>query len=84
MYPWFTMHPALIALLIVIMIWAAIWKAIALWKSARNHQVVWFIVIAVFNTIGLLEIIYLAFFQRNRNEAMPVIIKEKKPVRKKK
>jgi hypothetical protein len=52
------------ALLIIIVIWSAIWKAIALWKSARNKQIVWFVVLCVLNTIGLLEIIYLAFFQK--------------------
>lgn len=45
--------------LILIAAWDAIWKLIALWRSARNNQVGWFICIAIFNTAGILPIIYL-------------------------
>ncbi|MFH1211256.1 MAG: DUF5652 family protein [archaeon] len=51
-------------LLVVALIWSTIWKGIALWKSARYGQKAWFIVLIIVNTIGLLEIIYLAFFQK--------------------
>jgi len=77
-------------LLVLVIIWSTVWKALALWRSARNKQVVWFIVILLLNTIGILEIIYLAFFQRNKNTAIPVVVKtrvkpaKKKVVRKKK
>lgn len=47
----------------VLLIWASIWKFIALWKAGRNNQLAWFIVMAVVNTAGLLEIAYLLFFQ---------------------
>jgi methionyl-tRNA synthetase len=74
--------------LIIILIWSAVWKAMALWKSARNKQVAWFVVLCIFNTIGLLEILYLAFWQKNKNTAIAVDVKkpvkvEKKPVKKK-
>ena len=45
-------------------LWEAVWKAIALWKCGRNRQLVWFIFIFIFNTAGILPIIYLIFFQR--------------------
>ena len=72
------------ALLIIIVIWSAIWKAIALWKSARNKQIVWFVVLCILNTIGLVEIIYLAFFQKDRNDVKAVEAKPVKKVTKKK
>ena len=43
-------------------------KAIGMWKSARNKQLAWFICIAVFNTVGILPIIYLALCQKDRNQ----------------
>ena len=49
-------------LLIIILIWSLIWKLLALWKSARNNHVVWFIILAVINTIGILEILYIYVF----------------------
>lgn len=49
----------LIPVIIIIGIWDAVWKIIAMWKSARSNQIVWFICIAVFNTLGILPIIYI-------------------------
>jgi len=62
-YPWYLMEPWVIALFVVALIWSGVWKAIALWKSARHNQLVWFVVLCIVNTLGILEIIYLAFFQ---------------------
>lgn len=56
--PWF------IALFVVLMIWDTAWKGVALWKSGRNNQMAWFICLLIFNTVGILPIIYLAFFQK--------------------
>lgn len=60
-------------LLIVIFIWSSIWKFLALWKSARKGHTVWFIVFALVNTIGILEILYIYIFSEK-----PEKVKEKK------
>jgi methionyl-tRNA synthetase len=70
------------AVLMIIMIWSAIWKAIAMWKSGRNNQVAWFVVLCIFNTIGILEILYLAFWQKDKNPKPAVKAVEAKPVKK--
>lgn len=49
-----------------VIIWEFIWKAIGLWKSARNNQVIWFIAILFINTLGILPIVYILFFQRKK------------------
>jgi len=49
------------------LIWSLPWKGIALWKSARNRQTAWFIAILLVNTLGILEIVYISFFQKDRN-----------------
>lgn len=54
----------LLAVFIIIAIWDIVWKGIALWKSGRNDQVAWFVCILIFNTAGILPIVYLMFFQR--------------------
>lgn len=61
-----TMELDLITLgwLIPLMIWEGVWKAIGLWKSAKNSQLKWFICILIFNTAGILPILYLKFFQK--------------------
>ena len=49
----------LIPVIIVVAIWDSVWKLIGLWKSARNNELAWFICIAVFNTLGILPIVYI-------------------------
>lgn len=53
-----------IYLIIIVAIWEAIWKGIALWHAARNKQKKWFITMLVVNSIGILPITYLKFFQK--------------------
>jgi methionyl-tRNA synthetase len=50
-----------------LIIWSLVWKALALWHSARNNQLAWYIILLIINTAGLLEIIYLLFFRRKRS-----------------
>jgi len=49
----------LIPLIIIVAIWDTVWKLIAMWKAARNKHLAWFICIFIFNTIGILPIIYI-------------------------
>jgi len=53
-------------IIIVVVIWEVIWKGIALWKSARNNQIKWFVVILLLNTAGILPIVYIQWFQKKR------------------
>jgi hypothetical protein len=53
-----------VILVITLSIWDGIWKAIGMWKSARNNQLAWFICILIFNTLGILPILYIKFFQK--------------------
>jgi len=51
--------PWLMPVIIVVGIWDAVWKAISLWKSARNGHLGWFIFLIILNTAGILPIIYI-------------------------
>lgn len=67
--------PLLIAFIVVVIllaIWDAVWKLIAMWKSARHDQLAWFICLAIFNTVGILPILYILLFQKNEMEP-PVV-----------
>jgi len=45
--------------------WDMVWKGIALWKAGRNGHLAWFVCIFIFNTVGILPIVYIfAFSQR--------------------
>lgn len=49
-----------------LIIWELIWKGLALWKAAQNHQTNWFLGILLLNTSGILPIVYLKFFQQKK------------------
>lgn len=49
----------LVPLIIILAIWEAVWKLIAMWKAGRNNDMAWFICIALINTIGILPIVYI-------------------------
>ncbi len=67
-------------LIAIILIWSMGWKLLALWKSARKNHLVWFIVMAVINTVGILPILYIFVFSKlNCCKSLT-----KKPVKKKK
>lgn len=53
-------------ILIVLVLWDVVWKVIAMWKSARNNHLIWFICITIFNTIGILPIVYI-LIQRKKD-----------------
>lgn len=56
--------PPAIILLSVLAVWELAWKGVALWKASKNRQLAWFVAILILNTAGILEIIYIFFFQR--------------------
>jgi len=49
---------------ILLAVWDWFWKSIALWKSARNNQLSWFVAIVLINSVGILPILYIKFFQK--------------------
>lgn len=61
----FLLEPAFIILIVILSIWDAVWKLIALWKSARNNHLAWFICIAIINSVGILPIVYI-LMHRNK------------------
>lgn len=48
--------------------WVTFWKGFGLWHAAKHNQKNWFISMLVLNlyTLGLLEIIYLFYFAKQR------------------
>ena len=64
-----TPNTGFFAVIAVIAIWQFFWKVIAVWRSAREGQKVWFGVLLFlffFNTLGLPEIVYLFWFAKHK------------------
>lgn len=54
----------MLCVMAIIFVWSYTWKLLALWKSAREKSVVWFIALALINTIGILDILYVYIFSK--------------------
>jgi hypothetical protein len=54
---------------ILTLLWSLPWKGVALWKAARNSQKGWYIALLILQTLGILEILYIFKFQKDRNLA---------------
>lgn len=52
-------HDTFILVLLVITFWSLPWKGVALWKAARLSHDTWFVILLVFQTLAILEIIYI-------------------------
>ena len=52
------------AIMIVVSVWALVWKGLALWKSSKKDHKIWFIILLVVNTVGILEILYIYVFSK--------------------
>lgn len=67
-------HESFAGFFVIIMIafllaaWSLVWKGLALWRSAKLRQTVWFVVFLIVNTFGILEILYLIVFRADKEE----------------
>ena len=44
--------------ILAIFLWTLTWKGLALWKAGKKGNAIWFVVLLLVNTFGILEIIY--------------------------
>ncbi len=58
--------PKQTALLITITLWELIWKGFGMWRAGRRNQPIWFILILILNTFGILPIVYLILTKQKK------------------
>ena len=51
-----------LVLIFVVSVWDLVWKLLSMWKAALKKSPVWFVVLMVFNTAGILPILYYYIF----------------------
>jgi hypothetical protein len=59
-------NPWVLTIFAIFIMLEVILKYISLWRSARNDQLAWFVVLCIFNTLGILPIIYLIWFGKKK------------------
>jgi len=68
-------------MIIPFLLWSITWKGLALWHAAKREDKPWFIILLIVNTMGILEIIYLALVVRlftNKNPSKASLPPKKK------
>ena len=60
--PLFPNVAVMLLVTILAVVWSMAWKGVALWRAGGNAHLVWFIVLFIVNTLGILEIIYIFAF----------------------
>ncbi len=55
-------------IMFLLIAWLIPWKGVALWKAARNTHKKWFVVLLIMNTLAVLEILYIFFYSKKKEE----------------
>ena len=62
----------LLPVLAIVLVWSFAIKGVALWTSARKGHKVWFVVFLLINDIGVLELIYLTWFSKEKHAVLDI------------
>lgn len=57
-----------IPLIVVLVLWDTVLKLLGMWKAAQRKELLWFLVIAIINTVGILPLIYLIINKDKKEE----------------
>lgn len=58
--------------ILILIVWEGVWKGFALWRAAKNSHLAWFICIIIFNTVGILPIVYYFGFSDKKKVTAPL------------
>lgn len=61
-------------LVLALTAWSLPWKAVALWRAAKNGHKAWFVMLFVVNTLAILEILYIFIFGRKKKDNQDIVI----------
>ena len=61
-------NPRFMVALGLVAVWSIAWKGVALWKAARNKSTAWYAILLLFNTLGILEILYIFIFSKKEEK----------------
>ncbi len=54
---------------IVILAWTLAWKGLALWRATKREEKIWFIILLIVNTFGILDLIYYLFVAKTEKKS---------------
>ena len=60
--------PTFTFVIIAIALWTLPWKGVALWRASQRREKKWFIALLIFNTLAVLEILYIFDFSKRHSK----------------
>jgi len=60
----YNLTPTTITLIIIAVVWSSVWKAFALYRAGKLTDPIWFVLLFLVNTLGILEMFYLFISSR--------------------
>ncbi len=69
--PEFPEGPIALVIIVAVSVWSLLWKAVALYKAGTLRHKGWFTALFFINTLGILEILYVAFFSKSDRRLAP-------------
>jgi len=60
---------AMLLLLLLLVVWEAVWTIIAMWKAAKNNHLVWFVIFSLVNLLAIPEIVYLIVTRKKKSKS---------------
>jgi hypothetical protein len=61
---------------VIAMLWELVWKGFALWRASRKGHTVWFVLMLVFDTVGILPITYLLVTNKSKKKHHKVALED--------
>ncbi len=55
----FVAQPWFVPVALIVLVWTLVWKGFALWRAAKDDSKLWFVLMLILNTLGVLEIVYI-------------------------
>lgn len=57
-----------VVVLLIVAIWDIVWKLLAMWRASKRNEPVWFVLIMIINSMGIVPILYLIFTKEPKKE----------------
>lgn len=53
---------------LALIVWSLYWKGKSMWRAAHREDIRWFIALLIFNTMGILDILYIYVFSKDKEK----------------
>lgn len=54
----------------VLVIWTLFWKGVSMWHAAQKKNGIWFFILLIFNTVGILDLYYLFGVEKIKSDKL--------------